>query len=166
MVVPLESLPGESKDDVVEKALTGTTLKVYRYAIVQNKAVGAREVQRALNLSSPALAVFHLDKLVNAGLLSKLDEGGYVVERTYLKHYIRLRRFLIPRYMFYATLATLFTVGWVVIVSVPESNFWKEAHSGFGFTLISFLSYGVAATAICAGLFWFETYKVFRNDQL
>ncbi len=160
-------MPNDSKDDAIEKALTGTTLKVYRYVIVQNKPVGAREVQHALNLSSPALAVFHLDKLVSAGLLSKPDDGGgYIVERTYLKHYIRLRRFLIPRYLFYATLATLFAVGWIVIISVPVSKFWTEVHSGYGFTLISFLSYGIAATAICAGLFWYETFKVFRNDQL
>ncbi len=80
--------------------LTGNTAEVYRYAIKQRKPIGVREVQRALNLSSPTLAAFHLDKLEEAGLL-KHTTDGYIVDRLVLENFVRLRRFLLPKYLFY-----------------------------------------------------------------
>ena len=56
-----------------QKKLKGTTLDVYRFMIKNNKAVGAREVQRALNLSSPSLAVYHLSKLEEIDLIKKTN---------------------------------------------------------------------------------------------
>ena len=38
-------------------------------------SVGAREVQRKLNFSSPALATYHLEKLETLGLVKKTPEG-------------------------------------------------------------------------------------------
>ncbi|MGD0496679.1 MAG: ArsR family transcriptional regulator [Candidatus Bathyarchaeia archaeon] len=80
--------------------LTGNTAEVYRYAIKQRKPVGVREVQRALKLSSPTLAAYHLDKLEEAGLL-KQTSGGYVVEKLVLENFVRLRQLLLPKYLFY-----------------------------------------------------------------
>jgi DNA-binding transcriptional ArsR family regulator len=68
-----------------------------------------REVQRALKLSSPRLASYHLEKLEEAGLLKKTPDG-FVVDRLVLENFVRLRRLLIPRYfvyfMVFATAAT------------------------------------------------------------
>ena len=80
--------------------LTGNTAEVYRYAIKQRKPVGVREVQRALKLSSPTLAAYHLDKLEEAGLL-KQTSGGYVVEKLVLENFVRLRQLLLPKCLFY-----------------------------------------------------------------
>jgi hypothetical protein len=80
--------------------LTGNTAQVYRYAIKQRKPIGVREVQRALNLSSPTLAAYHLGKLEEAGLLKQTPEG-YVVERLVLENFVRLRQLLLPKYLFY-----------------------------------------------------------------
>jgi hypothetical protein len=80
--------------------LTGNTAEVYRYAIKQRKPVGVREVQRALKLSSPTLAAYHLDKLEEAGLL-KQTSSGYVVEKLVLENFVRLRQLLLPKYLFY-----------------------------------------------------------------
>jgi DNA-binding transcriptional ArsR family regulator len=82
--------------------LTGNTAQVYRYAMKQGKPVGVREVQRALKLSSPALAAYHLDKLEEAGLLRQVPEG-YVVDKVVLQNYVRLRQLLLPKYLFYFT---------------------------------------------------------------
>ncbi|MGA3192342.1 MAG: ArsR family transcriptional regulator [Candidatus Bathyarchaeia archaeon] len=80
--------------------LTGNTAKVYRYAIKQRKPVGVREVQRALKLSSPTLAAYHLDKLEEAGLLKQTSDG-YIVEKLVLENFVRLRQLLLPKYLFY-----------------------------------------------------------------
>lgn len=86
--------------------LTGNTAQVYRYAIKQRKPVGVREVQRALKLSSPTLAAYHLNKLEEAGLLKQTSEG-YVVEKLVLENFVRLRQLLLPKYLFhFAVFAT------------------------------------------------------------
>jgi nitrate reductase gamma subunit len=80
--------------------LTGNTAQIYRYAIKQRKPIGVREVQRALKLSSPTLAAYHLDKLEEAGLLKQTPDG-YVVEKLVLENFVRLRQLLLPKYLFY-----------------------------------------------------------------
>ena len=82
------------------EVLTGNTAQVYRYAIKQRKPIGVREVQRALKLSSPTLAAYHLDKLEEAGLLKQTPDG-YIVERLVLENFVRLRQLLLPKYLFY-----------------------------------------------------------------
>jgi DNA-binding transcriptional ArsR family regulator len=86
---------GESRD-----ILKGLTLRVYRFILKNEKPVGIREVQRALRLSSPTLALYHMNKLEEAGFIKK-ELGGYVADRIVLENFIRLRRILIPRYFFY-----------------------------------------------------------------
>ncbi|PIU58736.1 ArsR family transcriptional regulator [Candidatus Bathyarchaeota archaeon CG07_land_8_20_14_0_80_47_9] len=85
----------ESKD-----ILRGLTLKVYRFILKNDKPVGIREVQRALNLSSPTLALYHINKLEEAGFIKK-ELNGYVADRIILENLIRLRGVLIPRNFFY-----------------------------------------------------------------
>jgi DNA-binding transcriptional ArsR family regulator len=86
---------GESTD-----VLRGLTLKVYRFILKHDRPVGIREVQRALNLSSPTLALYHIDKLEEAGLVKK-ELDGYVADRVILENLVRFRTFLIPRNFFY-----------------------------------------------------------------
>jgi hypothetical protein len=87
---------GESKD-----ILRGLTLKVYKFILRNDRPVGIREVQRALNLSSPTLALYHMNKLEEAGFIKK-ELNGYVADRIILENLVRLRRVLIPRNSFYA----------------------------------------------------------------
>jgi nitrate reductase gamma subunit len=91
-------LTGYVKDE--HDVLTGNTAQVYRYAIKQRKPIGVREVQRALKLSSPTLAAYHLDKLEEAGLLKQTPEG-YVVDKLVLDNFVRFRQLLLPKYLFY-----------------------------------------------------------------
>jgi DNA-binding Lrp family transcriptional regulator len=93
--------------------LRGLTLKVYRFILKNDKPVGIREVQRALNLSSPTLALYHMNKLEEAGLIKK-ELDGYVADRIILENLVRLRRILIPRSLFYA----IFLVTSLVMLAV------------------------------------------------
>jgi len=81
-------------------ALTGNTAEVYRYTVKMRKPVGAREVQKALNLSSPRLAAYHLEKLEKAGLVKQTPEG-FIVDRFVLENFVRFYRLLIPKYFLY-----------------------------------------------------------------
>jgi hypothetical protein len=154
----------------LDEILTGTTLRVYRFMISRGDRVGPRELQRSLRLSSPGVASFHLDKLLRAGLVSKSNDGLFAVDRVYLKHYIRVRRSLIPTYTFYAILTSGFLAGWIVLLTIPgrltHNSFWMAIHTNDSFILIATVSYGLAITTVACGLFWYETAKVLRNDKI
>jgi DNA-binding transcriptional ArsR family regulator len=94
---------GLTAEDVKE-TLRGTTLEIYRFLVKTNKPVGIREVQRALNLSSPSVAAYHFSKLEEAGLV-KREKGDYLVSKIVLEHSIRISHFIIPRYLFYSAFA-------------------------------------------------------------
>jgi hypothetical protein len=94
-------------DNILETLLKGKTLQVYWYVIRQpSKAVGIRQVQRALSFSSPSIAVHHLEKLQDLGLVRKTGTGEYVLQEEVkvglLRYFTRMGRFLVPRYLFYS----------------------------------------------------------------
>lgn len=100
--------------DAFPSRLTGTTLKVYRLLYKEGKPLGLFEVQKMVGLSSPSVARYHLDKLLNQGLVLEKD-GGFVVERAVFENMIRIRRSLIPLqttfvFFFGTTLAGLFFI--------------------------------------------------------
>jgi DNA-binding transcriptional ArsR family regulator len=90
----------------LETELRGTTLRVYWELFSRNRCTGIRELQRALGLSSPSTALYHLEKLRRLGLLEKTPEGEYVLAEEVnvgvLRQFIRFGRLMLPRYLFYA----------------------------------------------------------------
>ncbi|MEM1586172.1 MAG: hypothetical protein QXX99_02120 [Candidatus Bathyarchaeia archaeon] len=52
----------------------------------------------------PSLAAYHLSKLEEAGLL-KQERGEYSMDKIFLESVVKIRHFLIPRYLFYSTFA-------------------------------------------------------------
>jgi DNA-binding transcriptional ArsR family regulator len=90
--------------DDSKEVLRGTTLEVYRFLLKSNKPVGTRELQRALSLSSPSVATYHLSKLEDAGLLRR-ESGGFTVSKFLLENSVKVNRFLIPRFLFYTIFA-------------------------------------------------------------
>jgi hypothetical protein len=90
----------------------GTTLNVYSFVVKKGKPVGPREVMRGVNLSSPSVAYWHLQKLENSGLLQKNSAGEYVVkEKTSISGHIWIGGNLVPRLMFYS----LFFLGIILL---------------------------------------------------
>lgn len=137
--------------DRADDILRGTTLEVYRYLLKKGKPVGTREVQRALQLSSPSLAVYHLSKLEDAGLLKRQD-GDYVVDRVILEDSVKISRFVVPRYLFYA----VFAVGALIVFLIyfrPDT-----VTSGFFFAAV--------VIAVCAVAFCFETVRAQLKGKL
>jgi DNA-binding transcriptional ArsR family regulator len=88
------------------------TLLVYWYMCSNTQSTyGPRTVQRTLGFSSPSTAVFHLEKLVDVGLVQKQRNGQYQVIRYkkfgLMKRFYKLGSWWIPKHLFYALLTTL-----------------------------------------------------------
>ena len=137
--------------DASEKVLTGTTLEVYRFLLKQNKPMGVREIQRALNLSSPSVATYHLSKLEETGLLKRVN-GAYSVDKLILEYSVKVSRFLIPRYFFYAVFA--------ITALIIELTFMKPR------ILTQEYVFSVVVTGVFVAVFLYETVKTWRRGTL
>ncbi len=137
--------------DETHDNLKGTTLEVYRFLLKSNKPVGARELQRALNLSSPSLAAYHLLKLEEIGL-AKNKNGEFVISKNLLEDCIKINRFLIPRYLFYSI--------FVLAALVASLTLLHPA------TITREYFFLVGVIAVCALAFCFETAKTWAKGGL
>jgi predicted DNA-binding transcriptional regulator len=144
--------PNEVDIRLIESSLKGKTLLVYWYLLQQpTHSVGVREVQRALGFSSPSIAVHHLEKLQDLGLVRKEKTGEYVLEGEVkvgiLKFFTRFGRFLVPRYFFYS-----------VFLSTMLITYLALCLSGILFPNVYAIMFGSVASAI----FWIETVRLWR----
>jgi DNA-binding transcriptional ArsR family regulator len=105
----------------VEPNLSGTTLRVYRYLYRSGKALGVREIQRGISLSSPSVAEYHVKKLLEMNLIKEDVAGSsrFVVDRVIFENMIRVKKLLIP---FQVAYAIFFGIALVLLVSLfrPE----------------------------------------------
>jgi len=137
--------------DQIASQLKGNTLRVYWYLLQSSKSPpGPREIQRKLAFSSPSLAVYHLEKLVELGLAEKVA-GEYhltkVVDVGVLKQFTRLGSVILPRHVLYASLwSTLFVF---FLFQFKELNFSSLFALVFGFLGMAIL--------------WFEACKIWRS---
>jgi hypothetical protein len=136
----------------LESELKGKTLLVYWYLLQQpTHTVGVREVQRSLNFSSPSIAVHHLQKLENLGLIEKKGTGEYVLEEEVkvgiLRFFTRMGSFLVPRYLFYSVLFTTMLATYLIVSFIAQ-------------VLPSF--YALAFGVIALIIFWIETIRLWR----
>jgi len=109
--------------------------------------VGAREVQRKLNFSSPTLAVYHLDKLCTLGLVHK-DQDGYVLAKVVkigaLSQVVKFGSLILPRYVFYTVFfsALLFCyIAFLWFVNSFELNIHSSYAILLSLTVISVMTY-------------------------
>lgn len=95
------------------------TFRVYVY-MLKAKASSARDVQKALDLSSPTLAQHHLEKLKKHSLVTKDYDGTYHVKSNsfgILKLYVRTGKWIIPRTIFFAIIFGIMAAGFLLIIS-------------------------------------------------
>jgi predicted DNA-binding transcriptional regulator len=136
----------------LESALKGKTLIVYWYLLQQpTHTVGIREVQRALGFSSPSIAVHHLEKLQDLGLIRKKGTGEYFLEEEVkvgiLRFFTRMGRFLVPRYLFYSVLFSTMLTAYLALCALYQitPSFYT-------------MMFGLIAVVI----FWIETFRLWR----
>jgi len=138
-------------DEKVASVLRGNTLRVYWFLLrSSNGVVGARQTQRALDFSSPALAVYHLDKLAELGLVEKTN-GEYrlvkAVNVGVLKQFVRFGAFMLPRHLLYATMFTTLLV------------FYLTQFRRIDFYSVFALIFGIIGTTIL----WYETARTWKQ---
>ena len=141
-------LPEVSRD-AVEYALRGKTLTVYLYLLRHGRAMGVREIQKALNFSSPSVAFHHLDKLVELGVVEKDEYDRYVltkkVDTGILHSFVSIAGLTLPRLGFYAAFFTTIAVAYL---------FAERS---------SLDLYALIGTVGGAAIFWYEAWRVWRR---
>ena len=152
----MSDVPREFDLAVLESALKGKTLLVYWYLLQQRAhTVGVRQVQRALGFSSPSIAVHHLEKLQDLGLVQKKMTGEYVLEEEVkvgiLRFFTRLGRVLVPRYLFYSILFSTMLTAYLTMCTLLQ-------------IVPSF--YTVMFGSIASLIFWVETFRLWRTKPL
>jgi predicted DNA-binding transcriptional regulator len=138
---------------IIESQLKGKTLQVYWYLLgSSSQSAGVREIQRSLRFSSPSVAVHHLQKLQNLGLVTKKGTGEYVlveeVKVGLLRFFTRVGRFLIPRYLFYSAWLSTMLITYLLLYGVTGS-----IHNFF------VLTFGILGCSIL----WYETIRLWRE---
>ena len=142
-----------AKERETIRQLTGATALVYWYLLKKgNNPAGVREVMRALNFSSPSSATYHLEKLMNLGLVHKNDIGAYYivkhVEISLFKAFIIIRGHAIPKQLLYAFATSLYIAMFILLFS----NLMNLA------VAIALLP-GIVGCAI----FWYETIVLWKR---
>jgi hypothetical protein len=119
---------------------------VYWYILRKRQDCGVREVQRVLGFSSSSTAHYHLEKLVDKGILTRDSYGNYRVNGKVrvkmINPFIVVRGFAFPKQVLYA-LATTFMCTFFTMF------FWKS----LTLAVIVALSPGILA----CGIFWYES---------
>ena len=90
------------------KRIYGKTLDVYLCILTSASGVGVRDIWRQLGFSSPSLAQYHVNKLLDLRLIEADFDGKYIINDQEsieaLRSFLLLRGMLIPRLTIYSAL--------------------------------------------------------------
>ena len=135
-----------------KKRISGTTWNVYLSILTSEKPRGVRELWRALNFSTPSLAQYHINKLLDMKLIELTPERKYqanVKEQIgILRNFVLLRGRIIPRLVFYGA----FLLGIVITYLL----FWP-----FRWDFRDLVILTIAIISISA--FFFEAYNQYQG---
>ena len=141
----------QSRDEL----LKGKILQVYWYLLTHDNA-GVREIQKSLEFSSPGIVSYQLNKLLEAGIISKNEE----IEKYYVKEevktgilgfYIRIGYRMIPRFSIYLGIFICGFIGFFLLSLIEGDEF--VAHPG-SLMLFLFLIIGTLAFVIESIRMW------------
>ncbi|MHA1450487.1 MAG: hypothetical protein ACTSP4_13850 [Candidatus Hodarchaeales archaeon] len=97
----------EEREQKISEILKGKTYDVYWFLLTHNES-GIREIQRELKFPSPSTVTYHMNKLIQAGLVKKTRNDKYIVDdivkNGYLGLYIKIGGRMIPRIVTYISL--------------------------------------------------------------
>ena len=146
MTKDTEGPPGNHRKLSIEDQLKGKTLQIYMYLVKKKEPTGVREVQRDLGFSSPSVANYHIDKLVELALVKQDEFGRYfVVQKVQvgvLQAFVNIGGLTVPRLSFFAAFFTTMLIAYIVL------NLNNLDVYAIGFALAG------------TGAFWFETVRV------
>ena len=133
------------------KQIYGKTWDVYLCILTASSPIGVREIWRALGFSSPSLAQYHVNKLLELKLIEPVA-GKYKVNNEEqleaLRSFLMLRGMLIPRMVIYGALLSGILVSYLI--------FWPWRGD-----FRDLVTVGVCLFSTLA--FFFEAYKQYRG---
>ena len=134
----------EIKAEIPEDLLQGKALQIYWYIFTHDHA-GIREIQKALNFSSPGTVSYQITKLLEAGVISKSsEEGKYSLNEEIkigvLKFFIRIGNRVIPRISLYLIIYALGFIVYFILAVISGNEFITDPVSLF---LLIFLILGM-----------------------
>jgi hypothetical protein len=146
----VKGLGGSDENDRSE--IAGNTLRTYWYVLMKNQDCGVREIQRALNFSSSSTAHYHLEKLVDKGLLVKDPYGNYKAsgkrKTGLIDPFIIIHGLVFPKQLLYAVATSAMCLFFMTF-------FWNFLN----LIVILALLPGILAS----GIFWFETVRLWSS---
>jgi hypothetical protein len=132
-------------------AIKGNTTRVYLF-VLKNGPCELREVQRALKLSTPSLAFYHLSRLVQSGVISRTEDGRYIVvtdiSADLLDGYVKFGRQIIPQFFFLTLIFTAILAYYVYLV-------WRLPLDTDDIVTIVY--------SLSIIVLWYETIKIWRR---
>ena len=138
-----------------ESEIHGTTLRVYWYLFKSSGSVGVRETQRALSMSSPSIALYHLEKLRQLGVVDKDSDGDYFLKQQVqvgsLKSFLKIGHLILPRYLFYAIFLTTATLVYSVEAVLQTGTVGPA---------------GIVLGGAGAGISWYECLRMWKDRVL
>ncbi len=113
--LPEHRKKADLKREDIQKRLNGRTLMIY-FVLLNKGSTGVRELQRNLSLSSPSVARYHLDKLVELNLVENRKGVYHLIRKAdipVLTSWILMGRFLLPRVLFIAVFFSILFVFYI-----------------------------------------------------
>ena len=112
-----------TREEVVRR-LNGRTLMIY-FVLLNKGQIGVRELQRHLNLSSPSVARYHLEKLTELFLVENRNGTYFLVRKAdlpVLTSWILIGARLLPKVLFAAVFFTILFLGYMLFAF----SFWNK----------------------------------------
>lgn len=110
--------------DAIVKDLNGRTLMIY-FVLLNKKSIGVRDLQRHLDLSSPSVAKYHLEKLVKLNLVINRN-GIYHLEKKadlpLLTSWVLIGKHLLPKAIFAAIFFTILFISYLLFIY----SYWNK----------------------------------------
>jgi hypothetical protein len=136
---------------VGSKQIYGKTWDVYLCILTASSPIGVREIWRALGFSSPSLAQYHVNKLLELKLIEPVA-GKYKVNNEEqleaLRSFLMLRGMLIPRMVIYGALLSGILVSYLI--------FWPWRGDFRDLVTVAVCLFSTLA-------FFFEAYKQYKG---
>ena len=111
-----------SKEVTIEEdILRGKTLPVYEY-LLKNSPSGIRQIQKALNLPSPSSVSYHINKLVEAGIVHQNNQGKYFLVKKVETTRTKLVDRLLLRYIIYFSYFVTILIIYALFLNFPQIN--------------------------------------------
>jgi hypothetical protein len=143
------------ESDLSFRDLQGNTLIVYWFLLRSDETFSAREIQRRTGISSSSLALHHLNKLIDLGLVKKDNHGEYSVAKRVNPGLLSLfsgqGKSFIPRFVFYAALSSGLLLSSVYL---------------FYYRLSTASVLLILSMAIFTIIFWGESFRIWRKQPI